>query len=201
MTQLIWYLCWSASWRVNPSATYTFTAKLKYLRMICFFFCAENRVWHFILIISSTLCMLGNFACFFAVCGFFFRTNFFKKNPSGILSGSPWVSNGLDPDQAWHVVRPDLGPNCMQRLSADNKLSLAGKKLKVYPHEISGATSFWEYTYTHTFTYVLYFAKGVLKGNTASELLSNFIHLNLSSLLGKYSRWQIHILFFLSLRK
>ena len=31
------------------------------------------------------------------------------------------VSNSLDPDQARHFVGPDLGPNCLQRLSADNK--------------------------------------------------------------------------------
>ena len=30
------------------------------------------------------------------------------------------VSNSLDPDQAGHFVRPDLGPNCLQRLSADD---------------------------------------------------------------------------------
>ena len=30
------------------------------------------------------------------------------------------VSNSLDPDQARHLVRPDLGPNCYQRLSADD---------------------------------------------------------------------------------
>ena len=29
------------------------------------------------------------------------------------------VSNSLDPDQARHFVGPDLGPNCLQRLSAD----------------------------------------------------------------------------------
>ena len=39
------------------------------------------------------------------------------------------VSNSLDPDQARHYVGPDhnvgpdLGPNCSQRLSADNKMS------------------------------------------------------------------------------
>ena len=27
--------------------------------------------------------------------------------------------NILDPDQAQHFVGPDLGPNCLQRLSAD----------------------------------------------------------------------------------
>ena len=27
------------------------------------------------------------------------------------------VSNSLDPDQSGHYVGPDLGPNCLQRLS------------------------------------------------------------------------------------
>ena len=27
---------------------------------------------------------------------------------------------GLDPDQARHFVVPDLGPNCLQKLSADD---------------------------------------------------------------------------------
>ena len=31
------------------------------------------------------------------------------------------VSNSLDPDQVQHFDWPDLGPNCLQRLSADNK--------------------------------------------------------------------------------
>ena len=31
------------------------------------------------------------------------------------------VSNGLDPDQERHFVGPDLGPNCLQRLTANNK--------------------------------------------------------------------------------
>ena len=30
------------------------------------------------------------------------------------------MSNSLDPDQAQHFVGPDLGPNCLQRLSADD---------------------------------------------------------------------------------
>ena len=29
------------------------------------------------------------------------------------------MSNSLDPDQARHFVGPDLGPNCLQRLSTD----------------------------------------------------------------------------------
>ena len=31
------------------------------------------------------------------------------------------MSNSLDPDQDQHFVGPDLGPNCLQRLSADDK--------------------------------------------------------------------------------
>ena len=30
------------------------------------------------------------------------------------------MSNSLDLDQARHLVGPDLGPNCLQRLSADD---------------------------------------------------------------------------------
>ena len=30
------------------------------------------------------------------------------------------MSNSLDPDQARHFVGPDLGPNCLHRLSADD---------------------------------------------------------------------------------
>ena len=30
------------------------------------------------------------------------------------------VSNSLDPDQARHFVGPDLGPSCLQRLSAED---------------------------------------------------------------------------------
>ena len=51
----------------------------------------------------STLCSLGNFSCFFVVCWFFQK-----------------VSNSLNPDQTQHFVSPDLGPNCLQRLWAEN---------------------------------------------------------------------------------
>ena len=30
------------------------------------------------------------------------------------------VSNSLDPDQARYFVGPDLGPKCLQKLSADD---------------------------------------------------------------------------------
>ena len=40
------------------------------------------------------------------------------------------VSNGLDPDQARRFVGPDLGPNCLQRLSADD----TSRKKVTFPH-------------------------------------------------------------------
>ena len=40
------------------------------------------------------------------------------------------MSNGLDPDQDLCSVGPDLGPNCLQALSADDKKwTLARKEL------------------------------------------------------------------------
>ena len=42
------------------------------------------------------------------------------------------VSNSLDPDQAQHFVRPDLGsqgPDCLQTLSADDTLVHVVKEL------------------------------------------------------------------------
>ena len=49
----------------------------------------------------------------------FFKIKFFKKSFSNIIR----VSNSSDPDQARHSVGPDLDPNCLQRLSADDKSS------------------------------------------------------------------------------
>ena len=46
----------------------------------------------------------------------FFKINYFQIIPSVI----PSMSNSLDPDQAGHFVRPDLAPNCLQRLPADD---------------------------------------------------------------------------------
>ena len=37
----------------------------------------------------------------------------------------------LDPDQAQRFVGPDLGPNYLQRISAEDKVALAWKELKM----------------------------------------------------------------------
>ena len=41
-----------------------------------------------------------------------FPNNYFRKTIK--------VTNSLDPDQAWHYVRPDMGPNFFQSLPADD---------------------------------------------------------------------------------
>ena len=46
----------------------------------------------------------------------FFQNNIFKK----ILSGIPSGYHRFDLDQAQRFVGPDLGPNCLQKLSADD---------------------------------------------------------------------------------
>ena len=60
----------------------------------------------------STLCILDNVNCMLylssADC---FRNDYFRNTIR--------VSNSLDPDQARQFVGPDLGPNCLQRLSAE----------------------------------------------------------------------------------
>ena len=48
----------------------------------------------------------------------FFSKSTFSKNS---FRSSIRVSNGLDPDQNGHSVGPDLGPNCLQRVSTDDK--------------------------------------------------------------------------------
>ena len=57
----------------------------------------------------------------------FFKINSFKRS----FRNSIGMSNGLDPDQDRHVVGPDLGPNCLQRLSLisrQQKLPLSKKE-------------------------------------------------------------------------
>ena len=58
--------------------------------------------------------MLGDFSCRLLTV---LKINFFKK-----IFQYDYQSNGLGPDQDRHSVGPDLGPNCLQRLIADNKI-------------------------------------------------------------------------------
>ena len=47
---------------------------------------------------------------------FFSKSTFLKNSFRNTIR----VSNSLDPDQARPFVGPDLGPNCLQNLSADD---------------------------------------------------------------------------------
>ena len=52
---------------------------------------------------------------FLSSADFFSKSTFLKKN----FRNTVRVSNSLDPDQARLFVGPDLVPNCLQKLSAD----------------------------------------------------------------------------------
>ena len=48
---------------------------------------------------------------------YFFKNQLFQKYS---FRNTIRVSNSLDPDQTRHFVVPDLDPNCLQKLSANN---------------------------------------------------------------------------------
>ena len=52
-----------------------------------------------------------------AFCHLIFSKSTFSKNS---FKNTIRVLKSLDPDQARHYVGPDLGPNCLQRSSADD---------------------------------------------------------------------------------
>ena len=74
-----------------------------------------------------TLCMLGNFACFFIVWIFYLKTEFFKKNLLGIPSEYQTV---------WIQIRPDILSGLIwvqtvcKAYQQRKKSTLAGKELK-----------------------------------------------------------------------
>ena len=51
---------------------------------------------------------------------FFMHADFFQNHLFKYSFRIPSKSVSLDPDQAGHFVGPDLGLNCLQRLSVDN---------------------------------------------------------------------------------
>ena len=61
--------------------------------------------------------MLSNFSSFCCRMLTFFQNQLFQKILSGTLSECETV---LDQDQDRQKVGPDLGPNCLQRLSAED---------------------------------------------------------------------------------
>ena len=65
---------------------------------------------------SLTLCLLIDYYNVFVLCWFFSKSTFSKNTFRNIIR----VSISLDPDVTWHFVGPDLGSNCLQRLSVDD---------------------------------------------------------------------------------
>ena len=58
----------------------------------------------------------GKLFMIFCSLKIFFKINVFKTSYQNTIR----VSNILDPDQAQHNVGPNLGPNCLRRLTADD---------------------------------------------------------------------------------
>ena len=56
-------------------------------------------------------------AGFVVVCELLSKLTFSKNSFMNAIR----VANSLEPDQDRHYVSPDLGPNCFQMLSADDK--------------------------------------------------------------------------------
>ena len=63
-------------------------------------------------------CIFSNFTCFFCLLDFFSKDTFFQNIILGITSEcqAAWIQ--IRPQ---HFVVPDLGPNCLQWLSADEE--------------------------------------------------------------------------------
>ena len=91
---------------------------LDYLFAIAFLV-GVNLFWHNLIYKCSLLisCILDNFDFFFVVRLFFSKSTFLQY----FFRNTIRVSNSLDQDQAGCFVGPDLGSNCLQRLSAEDK--------------------------------------------------------------------------------
>ena len=77
-----------------------------------------NNLLHFYMAYEwLILCMLSIFHDFLLPAYFFSNLTFSKY----IFRNTIRVSNGIDPDQAQLSVGTDLGPNCLPRLSTNNK--------------------------------------------------------------------------------
>ena len=81
--------------------------------------------------------MLVIFHDFIVACFLFFKIDFLKKI---IQENYQSVSNGLETDQDRHHVGPDLGPNCLQKLTTDSKgraSAMIGLSMKIVIHDLA----------------------------------------------------------------
>ena len=97
--------------------------------------------------------------------------NFYKKNIC--QEHHIRVSNSLDPDQARRFVEPNLGPNCLQKLSADDK-----SRVKIVPLIIPllGSTTDG-LSYVFFFFPVYWVVSGKQCVDGASHIFFHFCHL------------------------
>ena len=58
------------------------------------------------------------------------RTVAHKLNASCADNKNTMLINPLAYKYDYYIVKPDVGPNCFKRISADRKMWLAGRKLK-----------------------------------------------------------------------
>ena len=65
-------------------------------------------------------------ACLFLSADFFSKSTFLKNSYMITLR----VPNSVDPDQAQHFLGTHMGPNCLQRLSADDKAATSKKRVQ-----------------------------------------------------------------------
>ena len=94
-----------------------------------------------------TLCLLGNFSSSDFIQSVFFREKIFQKYTR--------VSNCLDPDQVRRFVRHDLGPNCSQRLPADDT-----RMQRVNQHEmLMGSVAHLNLFFADTKIFLIIFAR------------------------------------------
>ena len=63
------------------------------------------------------------------------------------------VSNSLDPDGTLRIVGPDLGPNCLQRLTAGKTSRERAKPLELYSQLFS--TDFIEQKFSNFVKYII----------------------------------------------
>ena len=98
--------------RIIPS--WSIKMKFTTLAKTCFINLMSNDHYK---LLKVNKCVLGCgqgyftfFACWLILRVFLLSADLKKKK-----SGIPSVSNSLEPDQAQHYVRPDLGQNCFQR--------------------------------------------------------------------------------------
>ena len=109
----------------------------------------------------------SKFSSLFVVCWFFSKTTFSKNYLSNII----WVSSRLNPDQVWHFVRPDLGPNCLQKLWADEWFF---KNFCYYYNSISGLQILRVcdyYFYFSTQTYTVDIQRNYLNGTVLMSII------------------------------